>query len=120
MFFPTNVNFSIPIFCFLKLFPAVTTQMVNDFLRGLEPAAGTDFGKLHLYRLRHRGASSAIAQGYLTTEEVLRMGRWRTLKSFQRYEKASRLAQLMYCLPAKTKTAALAAEELLKAALARF
>ena len=101
------------------LFPTLLTSAMNDFLKGLQASLGACFGKFHLYRLRHGGASSAIALGYLSREEVMRMGRWRTVKSLQRYEKASRLAQIMASLPEKIKPVVHDAEAALKVAFAK-
>ena len=101
------------------LFPTLLTSAMNDFLKGLQASLGACFGKFHLYRLRHGGASSAIALGYLSREEVMRMGRWRTVKSLQRCEKASRLAQIMASLPEKIKPVVHGAEAALKVAFAK-
>ena len=74
---------------------------VNTFLRNLvaqfdlEPA----LHQLHLYRLRHGGASHMFASGLLTLQEVQRQGRWRSSRSLRRYEKGSRLWQILDGLP---------------------
>ena len=55
------------------LFPTLRTNAMNEFLKGLQVQLGESFGEFHLYRLRHGGASSAIALGYLGRDEVMRM-----------------------------------------------
>ena len=47
--------------------------------------------KLVPYQLRHSGASDDRLQKIRTSEEIMKRGRWRTLKSVARYEKHARV-----------------------------
>ena len=81
------------------LFPTLMTSAMSDFLESLLAFLGSSFSKLHLYRLRHNEASSAIALGYLSRKEVIRRG------------KASRLVQIMTSLPEKSSQSFTAPEQ---------
>ena len=54
------------------------------------------------YQLRHSGASIDRASGRRTQDEVMKRGRWRSLRSLARYERHSRLAATLHELPAAT------------------
>ena len=54
------------------------------------------------YQLRHSGASIDRASGRRTQDEVMKRGRWRSMRSLARYERHSRLAATLHELPAAT------------------
>ena len=57
-----------------------------------------DVGILHMYQLRHGGASHDAVSGSRTLEAVRRRGRWRSWSSMRRYEKGARLGEVLHRL----------------------
>ena len=84
-----------------QLMLQTSASAVNSFLKqlvdrhALEPV----LHPVHLYRLRHGGASHAFATGLMNLQVIQRAGRWRSIKSLHRYEKGGRLAQLSANMP---------------------
>ena len=74
-------------------------------------------GCLHLYRLRHGGASRDFSHNMRSLQEVQSRGRWWSPNSVRRYQKGGRLAQLFNLLPADVRSKAIAATEALPATL---
>lgn len=73
----------------------------SQLLRALDMmgAAGA-LGGVHVYQLRHGGASHDFVTKARTLKEVRGRGRWRSWASVRRYEKRSRVAQMLHWLPA--------------------
>ena len=72
-------------------------------------------GVVHLYQLRHGGASHDYASGLRSLEDVRRRGRWRSWDSVRRYEKGSRIGQVLLKLPEAIRGHALCCERSLGA-----
>ena len=73
----------------------VTQAQVTAGVKLVLKEVGVDMGVAHLYRARHGGASFDFSTKARTLEEVRRRGRWKCHASLRRYEKGSRLAQLL-------------------------
>ena len=69
-----------------------------------------NLGDVHLYQLRHGGASHDSAGGFRSLEDVRRRGRWRSWASVRRYEKGSRIGQVLLKLPEDLRAHALSCE----------
>ena len=54
---------------------------------------------VHLYRLRHGGASHDVAHRMRTLDEVQKRGSWRSKASVARYAKPARLNEQVLALP---------------------
>ncbi|CAK0789751.1 unnamed protein product, partial [Prorocentrum cordatum] len=67
-------------------------------------------GDVHLYQLRHGGASHDSAGGFRSLGDVRRRGRWRSRASVRRYEKGSRIGQVLLKLPEDLRAHALSCE----------
>ena len=78
-----------------------TAAEVNNYMKALVEKHNLEplVHQVHLYRLRHGGASHAYASGLMSLQEIQRQGRWKSTKSLRRYEKGGRLSQLMNSLP---------------------
>ncbi|OLQ05790.1 hypothetical protein AK812_SmicGene10971 [Symbiodinium microadriaticum] len=90
------------------------TEILNKFLAecslelSLKP-----LGHMHLYRLRHGGASHDFAAKHRDLAAIQMRGRWRSATSVRRYQKGGRLVQLFNSLTKDVrKKATQAAEEL--------
>ena len=82
------------------LFTGSLSDVAKDFKNVVEAlGVHTALGAAHMYMLRHGGASHDYASGYRRLEDVRRRGRWRSWSSVRRYEKGSRLAQVVHKLP---------------------
>ena len=55
------------------------------------------------YQARQSGPSIEVAKGVRSLMEVAKRGRWKSMKSVQRYEKAGKLAAAWRALPAATQ-----------------
>lgn len=80
----------------------VTSYAVQKaaFLAALERSGATSaLGGVHVYQLRHGGASRDFVTKSRSLEEVRRRGRWRSWASVRRYENGSRVAQMLNRLP---------------------
>ena len=84
-----------------RLFEVTQAQLTAGVKRVLKEV-GVEMGVPHLYRVRHGGASFDFSTKARTLEEVRRRGRWRCHASLRRYEKGSRLAQLLENLDGAT------------------
>ena len=62
------------------------------------------------YQLRHSGASIERTSGVRTQADIMKRGRWRTMTSLARYERASRLAHTLLALPPHVQAYAAACE----------
>ncbi|CAE7893669.1 hypothetical protein AK812_SmicGene22743 [Symbiodinium microadriaticum] len=77
---------------------------INDFMMlarvqlNLQP-----LGHLHLYRLRHGGASYDYNNHFRDLASVQQRGRWKSHNSVRRYQKGGRLAQLFAALSPETR-----------------
>ncbi|CAK0822424.1 unnamed protein product, partial [Prorocentrum cordatum] len=76
-------------------------------------------GDVHLCQLRHGGASHDSAGGFRSLEDVRRRGRWRSWASVRRYEKGSRIGQVLLKLPDDLRAHALSCERSM-ASIVRF
>ena len=81
------------------LFDVTLGEVTSDF-RTVVDALGVEsaLGAAHMYMLRHGGASHDYASGCRRLEDVRRRGRWRSWSSVRRYEKGSRLGQVIHKL----------------------
>ncbi|CAK0834874.1 unnamed protein product, partial [Prorocentrum cordatum] len=81
------------------LFTVTLDEVTRDF-KGAVETLGVDIalGAAHMYMLRHGGASHDYASGCRRLEDVRRRGRWRSWSSVRRYEKGSRLGQVVHKL----------------------
>ena len=78
---------------------SVTTSEVNELLASARDALNLGpLGVLHMYRLRHGGASHDYANGLRDLASVQARGRWQAARSVRRYQKGARLAQLFASL----------------------
>ncbi|CAK0818121.1 unnamed protein product [Prorocentrum cordatum] len=76
-------------------------------------------GDVHLCQLRHGGASHDSAGGFRSLEDVRRRGRRRSWASVRRYEKGSRIGQVLLELPEDLRAHALSCERSM-ASIVRF
>ena len=72
--------------------------------------------KLVPYQLRHSGASSDMLSRFRNSEEIMKRGRWRCLKSVSRYEKHARVTLEFSKLPADVQQHCVDCESQLEAA----
>jgi hypothetical protein len=79
----------------------ITAAEVNAFLRRTEVKhkLSASVKTLHLYRFRHAGPSVAAAAGLMPQGDIMKMGRWKSLRSLRRYEKGGRVAQVLAAFP---------------------
>lgn len=81
-------------------------QLRYRFLRALK-ACGLDQMGFTLHSIRHGGATAAFAAGR-SLDHIAMIGRWRCLKSLQRYVQTGRAVLLQLALPAQVQATALA------------
>ena len=94
------------------LFTLTQDQMAKQFRAAVDQLNLRAYlGEIHVYQLRHSGASSDFLEKIHTLAEVQRRGRWRTAKSVRRYEKGGRVAQQFQKLPAPLQVHALRCAE---------
>ena len=74
-----------------RLTPPELTKLVKVVIKENK----VKLGDVHLYRVRHSGASHDFVTKSRTLEEVRRRGRWRSFQSLRRYEKGARCSELM-------------------------
>ncbi|CAK0871903.1 unnamed protein product [Prorocentrum cordatum] len=81
------------------LFTVTLDEVTRDFKGAVETlGVDTALGAAHMYMLRHGGASHDYASGCRRLEDARRRGRWRSWSSVRRYEKGSRLGQVVHKL----------------------
>ncbi|CAE7946497.1 unnamed protein product [Symbiodinium sp. KB8] len=89
--------------------------------QALEDAAATvglqKLGALHLYRLRHGGASHDFVHKLRDLGSIQLRGRWKSMASVRRYQKGARLAQLFNSLDSDVQSACLDAAKKLPSIL---
>ena len=90
-----------------KLFNFAQAELLKK-IKQISKELGAEVGVVHLYRVRHAGASHDFVTKERSLEEVRRRGRWRTHQSVRRYEKGARTGQLLHHLSAGVRTHALA------------
>ena len=81
-----------------KMFTVTQTDVLKA-VKKMVAEMQWDLGVVHLYRVRHAGASHDFVSKARSLEEVRRRGRWRTHQSVRRYEKGARTGQLLQRLP---------------------
>ena len=82
------------------------------FVKELQRAC-TEIGlnlKVVPYQLRHSGASIDKSRDCRTLKEIMKRGRWRSMKSLVRYEKHSRLADFFVKMTTAVQNRCRAAE----------
>ena len=84
-----------------ELLLRTTAAEVNNHIKALVEKHNLEplVHQVHLYRLRHGGASHAYASGLMSLQEIQRAGRLQSTKSLRRYENGGRLSQLVNDLP---------------------
>ena len=76
-----------------RLFGLSTAQVSQAMRRG--SGSARQVGIVHVYQLRHGGASHDCVSLSRTLTEVRRRGRWRSWHSVRRYEKGSRMNEVL-------------------------
>ena len=100
------------------LFPLSTVQ----WQEAVRAAARRRFPSLAaptLYQLRHGGASHEALTQFRNSEDLMRRGRWHSLRSVKRYEKGGRVNQVLQALTPAELNLALEAERTLGECLSR-
>lgn len=79
----------------------VPAEAVREAFRRAGERVGVSqhLGPLHMYMLRHGGASHDYGSGARRLDEVRLRGRWRSWGSLRRYQKGGRLGQQLHRLP---------------------
>ena len=95
------------------LFVVEQARMSSVFKQVVNELRLEDVGIVHMYQLRHGGASMDAASGARSLEEVRRRGRWQSWHSVRRYEKGARVNEVLHRLPEATRDRALRCSELL-------
>jgi hypothetical protein len=115
-----ELSFLHPLLERLSVFPA-TEEFVNEqypsFLKTFTSAANRTGLKLVPSLGRHSGASIDAATNFRTGDEIMRMGRWKTMKSVRRYEKNARVSDTWRTLPTNVQDHCLACERGLRDAI---
>ncbi|CAK0878156.1 unnamed protein product [Prorocentrum cordatum] len=79
-----------------SLFLISPADVSQEFRRAVTAFGLRRLGAAHLCQLRHAGPSHDSAASCRTLEEMRRRGRWRTWSSVRRYEKGSRLTEVLH------------------------
>ena len=115
-----ELSFFDPLLERLSAFPA-DEELVNEqypsFLKTFTMAAMRTGLKLVPSLGKHSGASIDAATGFRTGDEIMRMGRWKTMKSVRRYEKKARVNDTWRTLPTNVQNHCLVCEKGLRDAI---
>ncbi|CAE7255618.1 unnamed protein product [Symbiodinium sp. CCMP2456] len=88
-------------------------EEANQALEDAATAVGLQkLGSIHLYRLRHGGASHDFVHKLRDLASIQLRGRWKSMASVRRYQKGARLAQLFNSLDSAVQTECLDAAKL--------
>ena len=81
------------------LFPGLPLSLYESELQKAKAAAGLNNFQLTPHSIRHSGPSIDFLQKTRGPEQILARGRWRTLKSIQRYQKPGQMMARMSKIP---------------------
>lgn len=90
------------------------------FMRAVAACGYQEHGVQCVYQIRHGSASTDRLTQHRSVKELMKRGRWKSLRSVRRYEQGGRLSQIFGCLSKKQQPATAARAPSRKAASSYF